>query len=670
VADKTFLITIGDRSVGGLTARDQMVGPWQVPVADVAVTLMTYHGYQGEAMAMGERTPVAVIDAPASGRLAIGEALTNLAAADVGALSKVKLSANWMAAAGFSGEDARLFDTVQAVSRLCQDLGVSIPVGKDSLSMRTAWEEGAAKKQVVSPLSLVASAFAHVDDTRRTLTPQLVTDAGDSELLLIDLSAGKNRIGGSALAQVFGVTGNESPDVDDATRLKAFFTAIQALNRAGLLLAYHDRSDGGAFAAVCEMAFAGRCGVTLNMDALCYDPLLHDVDGNERKPNLLGGRSMELLMRALFNEELGAVVQVRRSDREKVTETLRAAGLGTCYQILGYPNDRDEVRVFHNAKALLAEKRVELQRAWSETSFRLQSLRDNPVCAQEEYDRILDTADRGLFAELSFDPAEDIAAPFIASGAKPQVAILREQGVNSHLEMAAAFARAGFTPVDVHMSDILAGRAKLADFKGLVACGGFSYGDVLGAGLGWARTILFNGRCRDEFAAFFARPDTFSLGVCNGCQMMSALKDIIPGAEAWPRFVRNHVEQFEARLVMAEVTASPSLFFAGMAGSRMPIVVSHGEGRADFGVTGDLAAAQVAMRFIDHAGQPAERYPYNPNGSPAGITSLTSVDGRATILMPHPERVHRTVQMSWHPAGWGEDSPWLRMFRNARRWVG
>lgn len=670
VADKTFLISIGDRSVGGMTARDQMVGPWQVPVADVAVTLMGYEGYRGEAFAMGERTPVAVLDAAASGRMAVGEAITNLAAAPVAKIDDIKLSANWMAAAGYPGEDARLFDTVRATSDLCQAIGVSIPVGKDSLSMRTAWEEQGEKKQVVSPLSLIVTAFAASPDVRRTLTPVLQLDQGETELLLLDLSAGKNRLGGSALAQVYNATGDAAPDLDDPQRLAAFFNLVQQLNSDGLLLAYHDRSDGGLFAAACEMAFASRCGITINADILAYDPMQNDVDGAEKRPDLLEGRSMELLVKALFNEELGALVQIRRADREKVTAALRAAGLGQCYALVGYPNDRDQVRVFRNAKALFSESRVELQRAWSETSFKLQSLRDNPDCAQQEFDRILDKEDPGLSAHLTFDIAQDVAAPFIASGARPQVAILREQGVNSQQEMAAAFDRAGFEAIDVHMSDILSGRRSLAGFKGAVACGGFSYGDVLGAGQGWAKTILFNPLARDEFSAFFHRPDTFALGVCNGCQMMSALKELIPGAENWPALQRNTVEQFEARFVMAEVTESPSLFLAGMAGSRMPIVVSHGEGRAEFATPEQQAKALVSLRYVDNKGQPTEAYPYNPNGSPAGVTGFTTADGRFTIMMPHPERVFRSVQMSWHPSAWGEDSPWMRMFRNARVWVG
>jgi phosphoribosylformylglycinamidine synthase len=673
VADKTFLISIGDRSVGGLTARDQMVGPWQVPVADVAVTLMGYQGFIGEAFAMGERAPLALLDAAASGRMAVGEALTNIAAADIAALGEVKLSANWMAAAGSPGEDARLFDTVRAVSDLCQSIGVSIPVGKDSLSMRTAWDDQGEKKQVVSPLSLIVTAFARVQDARRTLTPQLVLDAGETDLLLIDLGAGQNRLGGSALAQVFNATGSDAPDVDEPARLAAFFGAIQKLASADLLLAYHDRADGGLFATVSEMAFAAHCGVSIDLDGLCYDPLTSDVDGNEKNPHLLAGRSFETLMRALFSEELGAVLQIRRSERSAVMDILRAAGLSVCTQFIGAPNAWDEVRLIRNAKAVLREKRVDLQRAWSETSFRMQQLRDNPACAQQAYDRILDAADRGLSATLTFDAAEDIAAPFINVGvltSRPKVAILREQGVNGHVEMAAAFDRAGFAAVDVHMSDILAGRVALADFKGAVACGGFSYGDVLGAGQGWAKTILFNPRARDQFSAFFARTDTFALGVCNGCQMMSALKALVPGADAWPRFVRNQVEQFEARFTMVELPASPSLFFGGMSGSRLPVVVSHGEGQAVFASAEQQARVLVAMRYLDNAGQPTEVYPANPNGSPAGITGVTTADGRFSIMMPHPERVYRSVQMSWYPAGWGEDSPWLRMFRNARQWVG
>ncbi len=669
IADKTFLISIGDRSVGGMTARDQMVGPWQVPVADVAVTTMGYQGYLGEAFAMGERTPLAVFDAPASGRMAIGEALTNLAAADIGDLGKVKLSANWMAPCGVPGEDARLFDTVAAVSDLCKAIGVSIPVGKDSLSMRTAWEDQGVKKQVVSPLSLVITSFAAVNDVRKTKTPQLAVDQGETELLLLDL--GKNRLGGSCLAQVYNATGSDAPDVDEPAKLKGLFDAVQKLNREGMLLAYHDRSDGGMFTAACEMAFASRRGVSLDLDGICYDAGAGDCDGSEKRTDLLAGRDFENIVRALFNEELGALIQIRRADRGEVTPILRACGVP--YHFVGHLNEWDEIRVTRNAKRVLREKRVNLQRAWSETSYQMQTLRDNPSCARQEFDRILDVTDPGLTPTLTFDPQDDFTKVYLELSGKPRVAILREQGVNSHYEMAAAFDKAGFAAVNVHMSDILSGRVSLKDFKGLVACGGFSYGDVLGAGLGWARTILMHDVCRDEFAAFFKRKDTFALGVCNGCQMMSALKSIIPGAEHWPAFRRNQVEQFEARFVMTEILDSPSLFFAGMEGSQVPIVVSHGEGRAMFDSADDQAKVLSAVRYVNNKGEPTEAYPYNPNGSPGGLTAVTTEDGRFTIMMPHPERVFRTVQMSWHPENWLEgegDSPWMRMFRNARRWVG
>ncbi|MDR2837430.1 MAG: phosphoribosylformylglycinamidine synthase, partial [Azonexus sp.] len=588
-----------------------------------------------------------------------------LAAADVGDLGKVKLSANWMAACGVAGEDARLYATVEGISRLCQAIGISIPVGKDSLSMRTAWEEGEAKKQVVSPLSLIVTAFAAVDDVRLTKTPLLVKDQGETELLLLDL--GQNRLGGSCLAQVYNATGDDAPDVDDPAQLQGLFNAVQQLNRAGLLLAYHDRSDGGLFVAACEMAFASRCGISLDLDGLCFDAAALDVDGAEKRPDLMAGRDFEHIVRALFNEELGALIQIRRADRERVTPILR--GCGVPYHFVGTVNDGDEIRVTRNARRILRESRIDLQRAWSETSYRMQSLRDNPVCAGQEFDRILDAADPGLSPKLTFDPAEDFTTVYHAAR-RPRLAILREQGVNSHYEMAAAFDRAGFAAIDVHMSDILAGRVNLKDFTGLAACGGFSYGDVLGAGQGWARTILMHDGCRDQFAAFFNRPDTFALGVCNGCQMMSALKSLIPGAEHWPAFRRNTVEQFEARFVMTEVLDSPSIFFADMAGSQIPIVVSHGEGRAVFDQANDAQKCLAAARFVDNRGMPTEIYPYNPNGSPGGLTAVTTADGRFTAMMPHPERVFRSVQMSWHPPGWGEDSPWLRMFRNARRWVG
>ncbi|HEY3433562.1 MAG TPA: phosphoribosylformylglycinamidine synthase [Rhodocyclaceae bacterium] len=669
VASKNFLITIGDRTVGGFTARDQFVGPWQVPVADVAVTAMGYDTNLGESFAMGERTPIALVDAAASGRMAVGEAITNIAAAAIKDLGDIKLSANWMAAAGHGNEDAALYDTVKAVGlEFCPQLGISIPVGKDSLSMRTRWEDKGEAKQVAAPLSLIVTSFAPCADVRKTLTPQLRADAevGETELLLIDLGQGKNRLGGSALAQVFGEGAKMSaaavPDAEVAS-LKAFFTVIQQLNSDGKLLAYHDRSDGGLFATVCEMAFASRVGVSLNLDALCYDDLMNDVDGIERGPRVIEGRFNDKLMSALFNEELGAVVQIRHADRSAVMQALRDAGLGKCSHLIGNTNTADEVRVWRNAKQAFKATRAELQQIWSGVSFQIASLRDDPVCAKEEFDAIADV-NPGLIVQTSFTPV----APFINSGAKPRMAILREQGVNGQVEMAAAFDRAGFAAVDVHMSDLQSCRVKLSDFKGFAACGGFSYGDVLGAGQGWAKSILFNNRLKDEFAAFFQRADTFALGVCNGCQMMSNLASIIPGAEAWPTFHRNRSEQFEARFVMVEIPESPSILLKGMAGSKVPVVVSHGEGRAVF--AGDAAKAITALRYIDNKGSVATSYPYNPNGSPEGITGVTTADGRFTIMMPHPERVFRTVQMSWHPEGMGEDSPWMNMFHNARHWVG
>jgi phosphoribosylformylglycinamidine synthase len=671
VASKNFLITIGDRTVGGMTARDQMVGPWQVPVADVAVTTMSFQGRLGEAFAMGERTPLALIDAPAAGRMAIGEAITNLAAADVGDLSQVKLSANWMAAAGHRGADVELFETVEAVAlEFCPALGVSIPVGKDSLSMRTKWTEHGKEKQVIAPLSLIVTAFAPVNDVRRTLTPQLVLHhALETELLLIDLGRGRNRLGGSALAQAWGALGEHVPDAE-AQPLAAFLRAMRALREDDLVLAYHDRSDGGLFAAVCEMAFASHCGISLNLDTVCYDALMNDVDGMERRPEVMSGRYADRLFAGLFSEELGALLQIRREDRTRVTDVLREAGLAAWAHFVGSPNDGDEIRVWRSAKLLFKASRTELWRAWSETSHRIQRLRDDAACAAEEFDGLLDTDDPGLAPLLGFDPDEDVAAPMIATGARPKIAILREQGVNGQVEMAAAFDRAGFAAHDVHMSDLQAGRVRLADFKGLAACGGFSYGDVLGAGQGWAKSILFDARLREQFEAFFARADSFALGVCNGCQMMSHLAQIIRGAQDWPRFVRNRSEQFEARFVLAEIPESPSILFAGMAGSRIPVVVSHGEGRAEFPAGQAPTGLAVAMRYVDHHGRPAERYPLNPNGSPQGIAGVATPDGRFTIMMPHPERVFRTLQMSWHPAEWGEDSPWIRMFRNARVWVG
>ncbi|HEX2566368.1 MAG TPA: phosphoribosylformylglycinamidine synthase, partial [Burkholderiales bacterium] len=664
VADKSFLVSIGDRTVGGLCARDPYVGPWQVAVADCAVTLLDYEGCAGEAFAIGERSPIAVLDAPASGRMAVGEAITNIAAARISSLSRVKLSANWMAAAGVAGEDAALYDTVQAVAlELCPALGVSIPVGKDSLSMRTAWDG----KEIVAPLSLIVSAFAPCEDARATLTPQLRTDAGDTELLLIDLGQGRNRLGGSILAQVHSQIGERCPDVDSPALLKGFFEAIQALAGAGLLLAYHDRSDGGLFVTACELAFAGRCGVTLNLDAIAFDEAGNDVDAFKRNADeQLAGRMNDLALAALFNEELGALVQIRTADRARVMEALRAAGLGDCSHVVGELNPRDEICVVRNGKPLYEGKRDHVRRAWSETSWRMQTLRDNPECARQEFDRILDAEDPGLSLSLTFDPKK----AFVAKGARPRIAILREQGVNGQVEMAAAFDRAGFEALDIHMTDLIAGRATLEGFKGLAAGGGFSYGDVLGGGRGWASTILFNARVRAEFERFFARSDTFALGACNGCQMMAALRELVPGAQHWPLFRGNRSEQFEARLVMVEITESPSLFFRGMAGSRIPIVTAHGEGRAVFDSDKDRSSALVAMRYVDNRGQPTDVYPYNPSGTPGGITGLTTADGRFTIVMPHPERVFRSVQMSWAPPGLGEDSPWMEMFRNARRWVG
>jgi len=645
VASKSFLITIGDRSVTGMVARDQMVGPWQVPVADCAVTTLSYDSFKGEAMSMGERTPLALLNAPAAGRLAITEAITNLAATRIDKLSDIKLSANWMCAAGHRGEDEKLYRTVEAVAmELCPALGITIPVGKDSMSMRTAWQEDGQDKSVTAPLSLVISAFTPVLDVRQTVTPQLRRDKGPSDLLLVDLSGGQQRLGGSILAQVYNQLGDETPDLDSPEPLKGFFRAVQASLADGQILAYHDRSDGGLFTTLTEMAFAGHCGLDLDLGDWEGDPLAW-----------------------LFNEEPGAVLQVRREDRQAVMARFAEAGVSAA--VIGAPNEDDWLRIKHQGELIFDQCRAILQTLWSETSYRLQALRDNPDCAKEEFDQLL-RKDPGLSADLSFDPNENIAAPYIQTGHRPALAVLREQGVNGQVEMAAAFDRAGFNAVDVHMSDILSGRRSLAEFQGLVACGGFSYGDVLGAGEGWAKTILFNSRARDEFAAFFERPETFSLGVCNGCQMMSNLKSLIPGAEHWPHFVRNRSEQFEARVSLVRIESSPSVLLQGMAGSHLPVAVAHGEGRAEFAGERALTCADhsglVALRYLDNDLAVTQRYPANPNGSPLGITGLTSSDGRATIMMPHPERVFRSVTNSWHPEGWGEDGPWLRLFRNAR----
>ena len=647
VASKSFLITIGDRTVGGLTTRDQMVGPWQVPVADCAITAASFGADFGEAMAMGERPVLALRDAPASGRMAVGEALTNLGAAGVGALENVRMSANWMAAAGYRDEDARLFDAVKAVGQeLCPALGIAIPVGKDSLSMRTVWERDGKAHTQSSPLSLVISAFAPTANVRHALTPQLRLDAGDSELLLVDFADGRQRMGGSIYAQVQGRFGGAVPDLDDAAAFKRGFESLQALIAEGLLLAYHDRGDGGLLATLVEMAFAGRCGMEVDLSVL----------GDDARA-------------ALFNEELGVVLQVGAAQREAVLARLGEAGLRVSE--LGSVTAEQQIRIRHGADELLNMSRAQAQQLWAETSYRLQALRDEPDCAREEFERIADPADTGLRVELPFE-FDSRVAPAVNT-ARPKVAILREQGVNSHLEMAYSFDAAGFDAVDVHMSDVLAGRDDLSAYRGLVACGGFSYGDVLGAGLGWARSILFNEQARQLFADFFADQQKFALGVCNGCQMMSALKDLIPGADAWPAFVRNRSEQFEARYSQVEIPENQSVMLSHLAGARLPIAVAHGEGRAQFAQAGTLqqleAARLVAMRYID-GDSPAITYPANPNGSPAGITGLCNADGRVTVMMPHPERNVRATSNSWRPADWQELSPWIEIFRGARHWVG
>ena len=673
VASKRFLITIGDRSVGGLSHRDQMVGPWQVPVADCAVTLADYAGFAGEAMAVGERTPLAALDAPASGRMAVAEALTNLLAAPV-ELSRVKLSCNWMAACGEPGEDAALYETVHAVGmELCPALGIGVPVGKDSLSMRTRWSGEHGAQQVVAPVSLIVSAFATVADVRGTLTPQLRTGLGDTTLILIDLGQGRQRMGGSILAQALQAFGSEVPDLDDPQLIRALYDAIAELRQEDLVLAYHDRSDGGLWAAVCEMAFAGHIGVSLNVDILVTEG---DGIGDSRAEygdsknwaTQVSERRNELTLKALFNEELGAVLQVRSDLRNEVMQRLRAHGLSRHSHFIGKPNDRGVVEVWRDTKTVFSAPLQTLHQAWDEVSWRIARERDNPVCADAEHAAAGDPAEVGLQVALSFDPAEDVAAPFL-NLSRPRLAILREQGVNSHLEMAYAMAQAGFETHDVHMTDLQSRRAQLSDYVGFVACGGFSYGDTLGAGEGWARSIRFNPAIKAAFEAFFARPDTWALGVCNGCQMMAALAPMVPGADHWPRFTRNKSEQFEARLSQVEILDSPSLLFQGMAGSRLPVAVAHGEGYADFSRWGDAQQVHRAMRFVDGQGQATEHYPHNPNGSPDGLTAVTTADGRYTVLMPHPERVFRQVQMSWSAGDVSAPSPWRRMFANARRWV-
>lgn len=673
VAAKNFLITIGDRSVGGLTHRDQMVGKYQTSVADCAVTMMGFNTYRGEAMSMGEKPAVALFDAPASGRMCVGEAITNIAAANIGDIGNIKLSANWMAACGNEGEDEKLYRTVEAVSKACQALDLSIPVGKDSLSMKTVWQDGADKKSVVSPLSLIISAFAPVQDVRKTVTPEL-KNVEDSVLLFIDLGFGKARMGGSAFGQVYNNMSGDAPDLDDTSRLKAFYNVIQQLIAEDKLLAYHDRSDGGLFATLAEMAFAGRCGISADIDCLMdkFLPIHYPDFQGDPAEDLSDELYNHAAIKILFNEELGAVIQIRQQDRDYVDAAFEAAGLTGAVSRIGSPDFDNETVSFFGYGYFLEQNRADLQRAWQETSHAIQRLRDNPACADSEFALIGDNERSALFADLKFDVNEDIAAPFINSGAKPKIAILREQGVNGQIEMAAAFTRAGFDAYDVHMSDLMAGRVRLADFKMLAACGGFSYGDVLGAGEGWAKSILFHPALRDQFAAFFADPDTLTLGVCNGCQMVSNLAEIIPGTAGWPKFKRNLSEQFEARLSMVHVPKSASLILNEMQGSSLPVVVSHGEGRADFALHGGNISADlgIALQYVDGQNQVTQTYPLNPNGSPQGIAGVTNADGRVTIMMPHPERVYRAAQMSWKPEDWTELSGWYRLFAGARKALG
>lgn len=649
VASKNFLITIGDRSITGQVARDQLVGPWQMPVADVAVTVSDYQGYTGEAMAMGERSPIAVLDAAASARMALAESLTNIVAADIGDVSQVKLSANWMAASGHPGEDAALFDAVEAVGLgLAPALGIAIPVGKDSLSMKTVWQDEGGDHSVTAPLSLIVTAFAAVTDVRKTLTPEIQLNDADTDLLLIDLGAGQNRLGGSALAQVYGKVGTSVPDVDEPLLLKGLFNALQQLIRDEQILAWHDRSDGGLFVTLAEMAFAGNCGLKVNINSLPGDAIA-----------------------SLFNEELGGVLQVRSEQYAQVMAVFESHGLGDVVHMLGKPTEGAELELWQGDVLLMKDSVASLRTQWWQTSYRMQYLRDNPESADEELAHISREDDPGLSPRLSFDPSSSLVngAPELLK-TRPAMAILREQGVNGHFEMAAAFDRAGFDTVDVHMSDLFEGRHDLASFKGLVACGGFSFGDVLGAGGGWANSVLYSEQLSAMFRQFFERDDTFSLGVCNGCQMLSRLQTLIPGTDNWPRFERNLSEQFEARVATVEIYETPSLFFTDMIGSRLPVALAHGEGRAVFEREEQAQSAPVCMGFVDNHGAMTESYPLNPNGSPFGITGLCNADGRVTIMMPHPERVFRTVTNSWAPSEWGENGPWLRMFENARIWVG
>ena len=639
VASKNFLITIGDRTVTGLVARDQMIGPWQVPVADCAISLSDYVGYQGEVMSIGEKTPLALSNAPAAARMSVGEALTNLLCSYIEDIKHIKLSANWMSASGFTGEDAKLYEAVKAIGmELCPALGLTIPVGKDSMSMRSIWQENGKEKSVTAPLSLIISAFAKTPDARIQISPLLNTKI-ESELFLIDLGFGKNRMGGSCLAQVFNQVGKLTPDLEDPKLFANFFSVINKLNKEGLIEAYHDRSDGGAITTLLEMAFASHCGL--------------DIESSEP-------------LSELFNEELGCVIQVSKIKKPEVLNALENAKLKDCVHHIANINQSDDISIYQQGKLVFNEKRDTLHNSWSSTSFEISKLRDNPICAESENQQLL-IPSKGLIASPKFDIDESISAPYINVGKKPKIAILREQGINGHVEMAAAFTQAGFIASDVHMSDILSGRISLSVFHGIAACGGFSYGDVLGAGRGWANSILYNNQTKEEFSQFFSRSDSFALGVCNGCQMISNLKEIIPGTQDWPSFERNTSEQFEARFTSVEIQNSDSLFFDGMTGSIMPIAIAHGEGRANF--TSSQNKNNIAVKYVDYQGIPTQTYPHNPNGSEAAAASLCSDSGRVTIMMPHPERVFRAVQNSWHPNEWNERSPWMRMFENARKWV-